>query len=420
MTGEQALKNFAEKSFQKTITKINHRIYHFLGWGHSNAAAIIGDSSVILVDTLDSDIRAMNLKEELKKITDKPVKTIIYTHGHPDHRGGAGAFKDTVEEIIAFAPQRSVLRHYDRLNDILNKRGAFQHGYGLTDEEAICQGIGIREGSQVKEGSYNFLPPTTIYDQNEVERVIDGVKVKLYSAVGETDDQLCVWLEDDQVICCGDNYYGCWPNLYAIRGSQYRDIAAWITALDHILTFPAEALLPGHTKPLLGRSEIQEVISNFRDALESVLFQTLDCMNKGMTMNEAAKAVALSPRLQEKEYLSEFYGTIEWSVKGIYCGYLGWFDGSAAHLLPHSDEKLAATLLELIGSTDVVLDKINSCLDNQDSQMALQLIDLCFGSQATPKLLELKKKALLERATQMTSANARHYLIASAKEITVL
>ena len=54
MTGEQRLKAFAETSYKKTLTKVNHHIYHFLGYGISNSIAVIGDTSVILTDALDS------------------------------------------------------------------------------------------------------------------------------------------------------------------------------------------------------------------------------------------------------------------------------------------------------------------------------------------------------------------------------
>ena len=408
MLGEQRLIGFTEENYRKTITKVNDRIYHFLGFAHSNATAIIGDSSVILVDTLDSDECAKELKTELLKITDKPVKTIIYTHGHPDHRGGAGAFRDTAEEIIAFLPQKPILKYYERLNDVLAKRGNYQHGYGLTDEEAICQGIGIREGKEIGKGKYDFINPTTTYNEKTIERVIDGVKIRLVSAVGESDDQVYIWLEDDRVICTGDNYYGCWPNLYAIRGTQYRDIAAWIDSLNEILSYEAIALLPGHTKPLIGYDQIQNQVGTFRDAIEYVLFQTLDCMNRGMTMSEAVENVKLPSKYTEKDYLGEYYGTVEWAVKSIYTGYLGWFDGNPVKLMPVGDREYNKALLELIGEDKLQL-KIKECMEKEEYQLALQLLELTENN-------DLKKESLLMRARQMTSANARHYLIASAKE----
>lgn len=409
MLGEEKLKEFTEKNYQKTLTKINDHIYHFLGYGHSNAIAIIGDTSVILVDSLDSDECAKDLKKDLETITTKPVQTIIYTHGHPDHRGGAGAFQDTVQEIIAFASMNPPLQYFDRIQDALNQRGAYQHGYGLTDDEAISQGIGIREGKERHHGKFDPLAPTTLYHEKCVERVIDGIKMKLVSAVGETDDQIYIWLEEDQVICTGDNYYGCWPNLYAIRGTPYRDIATWVNTLKDILSYDAVALLPGHTKPLLGRELIQNQVGTFKDAIEYVLLETLNCINKGMTLEETVEQVKLPKKYSSLDYLGEYYGTVEWSVKSIYNGYVGWFDGDATKLLPVSQKEYNQTLLELIGKEKLIL-KIKECMTQQQYQLALQLLDLI-------DYPELKKECLLQRAKQVTSANARHYLIASAKAL---
>lgn len=417
MTGEERLRNFTETSYKKRITKINDRVYHFLGWGHSNATAIIGDTSIILVDTLDSDARGERLKAELKNIADKPVRTIIYTHGHPDHRGGAGAFKDTVEEIIAFKPKGAVLDGYDRLAAALNRRGAFQFGYALTDEENISQGIGPREGRAVGDGDFCPLPPTTLYDADTVTRTIDGVTLELTSAPGETDDQMFVWLPADKVMISGDNYYGCWPNLYAIRGTQYRDIAQWVKSLEKILSYPSEALLPGHTAPLLGHETILEEVGNFKDAIAFVFNQTLECLGQGMTMEETVEAVRLPENLRDKEYLGEYYGTVEWSVKSIYCGYVGWFDGDATHLMPCREREFADAVLELAGGAEAVCSKAENSLKAGNSQLALQLLDLVAPSGRDDAWKALKREALLARAAQMTSANARHYYICSAKEV---
>ncbi|GAA6295184.1 alkyl/aryl-sulfatase [Enterocloster asparagiformis] len=417
MTGEEKLRKFTEEQYKKQVTKVNHRIYHFLGWGHSNATAIIGETSVILVDTLDSDERAKRLRAELATITDKPVRTIIYTHSHPDHRGGAGAFRDTVEEIIAFKARTEPLDGYGRIAAALNQRGEFQFGYELTDEENISQGIGPREGKAVGDGVYDFMPPTTVYDVDTTTRTIDGVTMELTAAPGETDDQLFVWLEEDKVMISGDNYYGCWPNLYAIRGTQYRDIAQWIKTLEKILSYPAEALLPGHTAPLIGRDQILEVVGNFKNAIASVFDQTLDCLGRGLTLAETVESVRLPEELRDKEYLGEYYGTVEWSVKGIYNGYVGWFDGDAAHLMPCPRREFSAAVLELAGGPDKLLAKALSCLEKGESQLALELLELLGGEAQSGKIKEVKRRALLARAAQMTSANARHYYICSAKEI---
>ena len=412
------LRRHGEEAYGRKEYSINERIRCFVGFGHSNCTVIEGETSLILIDALDSGERARRLKEKLEQETGKTVETIIYTHGHPDHRGGAGAFQDTVKEIIAFAPKRVQLKYTERLNKVLGERTRRQFGYALTEEECITQGIGIREGHAVGDGVYEFLPPTTVYTEEKVERTIDGVRLELKAAVGETDDQIFVWLPDDQVLCCGDNYYGCWPNLYAIRGSQYRDIAAWTDSLKEIMAYPAKALLPGHTRPILGQEKIQEVLGNFCGAIESVLLQTLDCMNQGMTESETAEAVKLPEEYLGLPYLGEFYGTIDWSVRAIYHGYLGWFDGNPTNLNRLPDCVMAEEILDLAGE-EAVYARAEERYGEGNYQMTVQLCDLILqaGGRKEKEAQKLKGKSLMKLAERITSANGRHYYIDCAKEL---
>ena len=416
--GEQLLENFADTAYPPTVTKVVDGIYHVMGYAHSNSIIIEAENSVILIDTLDTDVRAEKLKKLISEITNKPVKTIIFSHGHPDHRGGSGAFSDTNPEIIAFAPKRPVLGRTPELNDILNKRASYQFGYKLSDEEVICQGIGIREGFTVGEGKYSFLPATTIYNEEKVIRNIDGINIEMVSAVGETDDQMFIWLPDSKVICCGDNYYGCWPNLYALRGSQYRDVNAWVETLDLILSYQAEYVLPGHTKPLMGRDTVQEVLLNFRNAINYVLQETLKGMNKGLTADELSSKIKLPENLASLPYLGEFYGTVAWSVRSIFNGYIGWFDGNPTNLNKLPPKEYTLKMINLIGGAEKVITEIKRSLENQEAQWAIELCDLLIGANNEIRTgKQLKAEGLMALSKIETSANGRHYYIASAYEL---
>ncbi|MFQ8738094.1 MAG: MBL fold metallo-hydrolase [Bilophila wadsworthia] len=85
--GAAELTAFTEKSYKETITPIVPGIWHVLGVGHSNAVIIEGRTSVILVDTLDTLERGQKLLEIIRSRTEKPVKTILYTHV-PGSRAG--------------------------------------------------------------------------------------------------------------------------------------------------------------------------------------------------------------------------------------------------------------------------------------------------------------------------------------------
>jgi alkyl sulfatase BDS1-like metallo-beta-lactamase superfamily hydrolase len=417
--GEELLKAFTATAYPPTVTEIvPNTIYHVMGYGHSNASFIIGNESVMLIDTLDTDVRAAKLASIIAEKTDKPVKTIIFTHSHPDHVSGSSAFAGSQPEVIAFAPVRPLLARTSHLSNIQNRRGTRQFGYELTNEEAISQGIGIREGFTVGEGTRSPLPPTTVYAESEVRLDIDGVQLLLVAAPGETEDQIFIWNDEHKVLFCGDNYYGCWPNLYAIRGGQYRDIATWIESLDRIRQYPAEALLPGHTHPIVGRDAVAEVLTNFRNALDYVLAETLACMDRGLGLESIAAAVKLPDQYRNLPYLQEFYGTVAWSVRSIYTGYLGWFDGNPTNLNPLSPHEHATKTIDQMGGSETVSAAVFSALDTGDTQWALELADLLLTLDPAHTEMRLAKaRGLMELARQETSANGRHYYIASAKEL---
>lgn len=415
--GGRKLREFTEASYQETHTKVTDGIWHISGLGHSNAVVIEGESGVILIDTLDSLERGRKLLSIIREKTGKEVGTIIYTHGHPDHRGGAGAFLEGKPEIIAFAPKTAVLERTERLKDIQNLRGFRQFGYGLTDEENISQGIGPREGVAYGE-HHAFVPPSVVYDQDQVIREIDGVRLEMLRLPGETEDQIMVWVPEKKVLCCGDNYYGCFPNLYAIRGSQYRDLAVWIKSLDVLMSYPAEYLLPGHTGVIYGNDTIKEVLGNFRTAIDYILEKTLEGMNLGRSEDQLAAEIKLPPEYESLPYLGEYYGCVEWTVRAVYTAYLGWFDGNPTHLHPLSPKARADKRTALMGGRTEVLNTARKACQEMEYQWCLELCDQLLDSDGDDREAALlKSDALKSIAGYETSANGRHYYLSCAKEL---
>lgn len=412
--GEEKLKKQAETGFPKGVTEICDNVYFALGYGGSTCTLVVGENSCVLVDTLNGIGPAKEALEEFRKITDKPIRTIIYTHYfHFDHTSGASVFAGPDTRIIGRRPTYPQYGKTGMIKDICAARGAKQFGVGLTPEETICVGIGPRNEINSQKGS---LPCTEFFEDEVLELDLDGIKVRLTAAPGETDDQIFVWFPQHQVLCCGDNYYESWPNLYAIRGGQYRDINGWVESLDKMRELGAEYLLPGHTRAVIGRDKVEYTLKAYRDALDYVLTKTLEGMNEGKTPEELVECVKLPDELKDLPFLQEYYGTVEWSVRSIFTGYLGWFDGNPTRLGHMNVTDRAEKTIAMMGGTDKILAEAREALGRGEAQWTAELCDIVIdsGREATAQAKLLKAEALIELGRRQTSANGRHYYLASA------
>ena len=79
--------------------------------------------------------------------------------------------------------------------------------------------------------------------------------------------------------------------------------------------------------------------------------------------------------LAEHPFLQEFYGGVEWTVRGIYADQVGWFDGNPTRLFPLPEKDRATRLVALIGGADRVLERGQAALANGDFTWAAELAD---------------------------------------------
>src|SRR5215471_8307731 len=80
------------------------------GRAGSNAGFIIGKDCVAVVDTFVSEAAARRLLEEIRKVTDLPIRFVVNTHYHLDHTGGNKVFADAGATVMAHSNLRGWLR----------------------------------------------------------------------------------------------------------------------------------------------------------------------------------------------------------------------------------------------------------------------------------------------------------------------
>ena len=414
----EELINHSKEFNTPEIIKVTEGIYVAVGFGLANSILIEGENGNIIVDCMESNEAANKVKTEFRKINEKPVRAIIYTHNHADHIFGASAMAgDDNPDIYS----HELTNYYiDRLlnvvRPVIEKRSYRMFGNQLDAESHINCGIGPFLDAQENTSRSLLRPTITFKDRLETE--IEGVKIHLAHVPGETDDQLYVWLPEKKVLLPGDNIYKAFPNLYTIRGTPYRDVKKWANSLDKMRYLKPEYLVPSHTQPITGADKIENILRDYADGVRFVHDQTIRYMNQGLLPDEIVEKVVLPGHLSDSPYLKEFYGRVDWSVRNIFNGYLGWFDGNAASLLPLPPKEKAEKMAALVGGKEKLFVKVKKAFAENEFQWALELTDCLIRlSYNLEEVNNIRYQCLIGLGEQQSNPNARNYYLSQALEL---
>jgi alkyl sulfatase BDS1-like metallo-beta-lactamase superfamily hydrolase len=409
--------------FQKEVVQLADNVYMGFGFAASNVYMIIGDDGIIIIDTSETTAAATNILAGFREISDLPIKTIIYTHSHRDHVSGATIFAEGgTPEVLASTKYSDdslfVASAHPQPVKAMQVRTKRQFGIGLSYPDEII-GIGVGPGARPLQGmGAGNIPPTRRIGEEGESFSKYGIDLELVMAPGETPDHMVVWYPEKKILFSGDNFYRAFPNLYAIRGTAYRDYDTWADSLDQLMAFEPEVLAPGHTKAVFGAAQIKEVLTDYRDAIRHVIDETRNGMDAGKTIDELAHSVKLPEELAAKPHLREYYGRVDFSVRAYFVGTLGWFDGNPTSLGTLAPEDEAQRMIDLAGGRDAVQKAVAEAAAKGDYQWGLQLIDrLIVTDRNDPELPKIKADLLRKHAVDQINCPTRHYYIQCAKEM---
>jgi alkyl sulfatase BDS1-like metallo-beta-lactamase superfamily hydrolase len=406
------------REFVPALQKVAEGVHVAIGHGLANSILIEGTDGVVIVDTMESAESAQAVLERFRTLTDKPVRAIVYTHYHPDHTFGGAIFAEgRPVEVIAHERTGALLDEVlDVVAPTIYPRSMRQFGTHLPPAQVPNAGIGPRLDYADGRNRVALLRPTrTFADALDLE--IAGVRLQLRHAPGETDDQILVWLPDTRVLLAADNFYRSFPNLYAIRGTPYRDVRKWIASLDAMRALRPAHLVPSHTRPVSGEDAVLRALTDYRDAIQFVHDQTIRWMNAGLGIDAIVERVRLPPHLAASPFLAEHYGRVDWSVRAIHAGQVGWFDGDATRLFPLPPAERARRLQALAGSGRTLAQEAERALAAGDLQWAAEIADAALRLAPEDRGARTSKaRALAALAERQDSANARNYLLTAAGE----
>ncbi len=334
-----------------------------------NAALFETDAGLVLVDTGVAAASPV-LLAAARRLSDKPLHTIVYTHGHVDHAYGGWAFLEAGEtpQIIAHENLPRRFERYLRLPRSLAKYMSQPIASVPTERDQLV------------------WPTRTFRDRLELD--IGGERLVLVHHRGETDDHLYAWWPDRKILASGDLYQGFLPNAGNGKRVQ-RHVEEWVIALREMAALGATTLLPGHGAMLRDPALIRENFTVLADALQSLVEQTLAGLEAGLRKDEIYRSVRLEPRFAEHPTLNVQYVTAQDIAKMVLKQYTGWWDDIPSHWSPAPMESEAREVVALAGGVERWVARARELLD-EDLALASQLIDWAnFAAPEHPDVQQL-------------------------------
>nr|WP_316639647.1 MBL fold metallo-hydrolase [uncultured Roseateles sp.] len=186
----------------------------------SNAAFVVTDEGVLVVDALGSPALAQALLDEIRRITPQPVRHVVVTHYHADHIYGLQVFKAAGAQVIA---QRDGQAYLYSETAALRLQASREELFPWIDEKTV-----LVPADRWLDG------PTTLR--------LGGLDFLLQPAgPAHTPEDLVVYVPQLKVLLAGDLVF---------RGRVpfvgQADSGKWIGALDKLLGFDATVIVPGH------------------------------------------------------------------------------------------------------------------------------------------------------------------------------
>lgn len=273
-----------------------------------NAAVIVNEDGVIVVDSHSKPSAARSLLKEIQGITNKPIRKLINTHFHWDHWQGnevyAAAFPDTeiltshitrdnmtrpgagvggisyIEKQI----QEIVPQEIEKLKEDLRKATSPEAKASIESNLQQAEAY-LKELKELKPTlpTASFGNSLTLYEKGREIRL-------LYLGRAHTSGDVFIYLPQEKVLITGDSVIDWMPFL----NDSYPE--EWIQTLNEVEKLDFTHMIVGH-----GEVVPKDHLKFFRGYLTDLIAAVKKAAAEGATLDEMKKAVAdqLAPQYEK-------------------------------------------------------------------------------------------------------------------------
>ncbi len=387
--------------------------------GAMGTSAVFDTDEGLVVFDIGTNKHDLRIFSELRKFSDKPIKYIIYSHGHFDHCFG---YKYILEEIKEKGWDMPVIIGHENLLHRFAK-------YKLLDDyhewiNSMQFASMARKGAGVN--AHDTLDPTKVLQGSETFTFKLGqYTFEVYHDKGETDDSLWMYIPELETICAGELVANTYPNL----GNPYkvqRYPKHWAMAMERMLEKDAKYLVRGHGPIVEGKEKVKDCLTVFRDAMHFVHDEVVKRLNEGKWFEQIYhEMLEIYPdRLMNSEYLKPIYGCYRFAIHASYRLYHGWYNtGNPTNLFPSKAAEISKELLKL-NSAETYLEHAKKLFEEGKIQLALHILDIVINSEdeiGSDELIfaafQLKSKILKQKVKDESSFIAANIINAGVIQL---
>jgi glyoxylase-like metal-dependent hydrolase (beta-lactamase superfamily II) len=211
---------FARRTYG-ALERVTERVYLFR---HVvNSVIVLGDEGTAVIDTQVNEPMAERLVQQVRRLSDRPLRYAINTHYHWDHTAGNHVCKRAGATVISSALTRTFIQ----------TRGARQQGF------LASRGFEL--------GPTPYLADETVTEAREFDLGNQRLCL-LRLGTAESDDAMVIHVPQESCVVAGDTVMtGSFPMFgQPVMNEGLMGTAAWLETLTRLERLEPAHVLPGH------------------------------------------------------------------------------------------------------------------------------------------------------------------------------